>query len=822
MNWTSKKGISAAGAASQNGKRDTYNAIQAATMSFPLSEVTSGENLKQGRRLLDIIVPIYRNAALTKRCVDSLLSNLEEIDFLEPRVLLINDSPDDQEVEELLVRYDSTYSSHVRVLRNTSNLGFVRTVNRGLKVSVKEGRNVLLVNSDTETFPKTLKNLAEALTFDPQIGFISPRSNNASICTLPHSSGGDLPKAADAFARWQIVARTLPKVHFVPTAVGFYMMVRHDVIANFGLLREEFGLGYEEENDLVMRANKVGIRAAVANHAFAYHAGSASFDLQDIDLDDQRAKNLQRIASLHPEFLPLVYRYVEGAHFRAERLMSGLVRNSSNQLRVAVDLSQLGCYSNGTSEFSVAVIQELAKVWRKDMQITAVCDKHVFEFHKLDKVEGVARAGALESDGFAVAVRLAQPFDLHHLNVMEATAPINIYAMLDTIAEDCGYLSAKQRLTELWGHAARHSNGLIFISRFGELTFCNRYPAASANNRFARLLPTRLSSYKVDVGESGREYVLILGNKFLHKDGERTGRLLSRAYPSVAFRVLGERTEDRGNVRMIASGNMSEREMEQLYLRASVIVLPSHVEGFGLGIVRGIAAGKPIVARRIDTTLEILETYGRVSGVFLFDDNSEMAEQLRRAMGADRSSAEDSNCCDWSEWAAGLGRFILDRTEDGDIFERLRDRIEAGDLLRKSAQAVSARAGSANEAGARGVTDGADAKQSDWDRKDAGGTTGLLELEGSEFVEGAYRAILGRGADEAGRAHYIAELARGGKKVQVLKEIARSDEAKARGVTARRILAQLESENGMKGGTVRRVVSMLARPFDKEGGRRGG
>ena len=52
---------------------------------------------------LDLIIPVYKNAALTKACVNSILSNLDEIKHLSPRLILINDSPDHDEVSELLL-----------------------------------------------------------------------------------------------------------------------------------------------------------------------------------------------------------------------------------------------------------------------------------------------------------------------------------------------------------------------------------------------------------------------------------------------------------------------------------------------------------------------------------------------------------------------------------------------------------------------------------------------------------------------------------------------------------------------------------------------
>ena len=43
---------------------------------------------------IDIIIPVYKNVALVKDCLDSLRRNLGEIAAFEPRVIVIIDSPD--------------------------------------------------------------------------------------------------------------------------------------------------------------------------------------------------------------------------------------------------------------------------------------------------------------------------------------------------------------------------------------------------------------------------------------------------------------------------------------------------------------------------------------------------------------------------------------------------------------------------------------------------------------------------------------------------------------------------------------------------------
>src|SRR6187200_2702689 len=83
-------------------------------------------------RTLDIIVPVYRNASMTKACVDSLLRHRGEVGAHRPRIVLVNDSPDDVEVAALMLAYEKACDD-VLVLRNELNEGFVRTANRGLR-----------------------------------------------------------------------------------------------------------------------------------------------------------------------------------------------------------------------------------------------------------------------------------------------------------------------------------------------------------------------------------------------------------------------------------------------------------------------------------------------------------------------------------------------------------------------------------------------------------------------------------------------------------------------------------------------------------------
>jgi GT2 family glycosyltransferase len=740
------------------------------------------------RKAIDIIVPVYKSVHLTTRCLNSLADQIQEIASDDPRLVVINDSPGELDVHAMLEAFASRHS-YVTVLKNERNLGFVKSVNKGLEIACKAGRDVILVNADTETYPDTLKNLVDAAYSDPQIGFASPRSNNAAFCSLPHFDGGVAANQAEAYQRWQVLSRTMPPFHFVPTAVGFYLYIKNEVIANFGFLDTAFGIGYEEENDLVLRANKAGYRAVLVNNSFAYHAGSASFSLLDMNLRAHQDANLQKMALRHAEYLPLVRRYEACAHFRAEALLSQVLPSASGRVKIAFDLSAVGPYFNGTNEMSVAIIDAFYERHASMFEISVICPEDTFEFHKLDRHEGLRRheADAQTLERFAIGVQLGQPFSVRAISLLEDLAVVNIFGMLDTIAEDCGYLSITHRLETIWGHAARHANGLFFNSKFSERSVLARYPDAKQLSKYARLLPTKLSCYKKASSGGVAEHVLVMGNHFAHKASEATAEILKAAFPTTQFAVLGNRDQVSRNVRTYRSGTLSEEQMESLYTRASVVVLPSHVEGFGLGLIHALAARKVVVARDIPATREILSTYRGISGVFLYRNDATIVSALELAMNEHASQVNDDGAESWDDWVDGFAKFCLKLLAQDDLFGRMVRRMQAGDILRKSdmferLQATSpalrpvATCGaplSADNAGASTITD---AHGRRW--LPAGHVKELLHLDGEEFVNRAYVTLFRRLPDSEGLVNYLTELQSGVSKLEIISRLRQSTEGR--------------------------------------------
>ena len=78
---------------------------------------------KEKRHDLDIVIPVFGQAELLARCLDSIEQTKEDINL---RVILIDDQGPEQ--DKLNDIYHSL-NGHSRVIRHDQNYGFPRTVN---------------------------------------------------------------------------------------------------------------------------------------------------------------------------------------------------------------------------------------------------------------------------------------------------------------------------------------------------------------------------------------------------------------------------------------------------------------------------------------------------------------------------------------------------------------------------------------------------------------------------------------------------------------------------------------------------------------------
>jgi GT2 family glycosyltransferase/glycosyltransferase involved in cell wall biosynthesis len=263
---------------------------------------------------VDVIVPVYRGLAQTRRCLRSLLRDPSRRDRgAAPRLIVI----DDASPEPALSRYLDRLAARglIHLLRHPRNLGYVASVNWGIAEAGR--RDVVLLNSDTEVPAGWLSRLAGQAYADPDIASVSPLSNNATICSYPAPEGGPLA-FGESGVRIDAACQAVNAGRWVrvPTTVGFCMYLRREALDELGAFDEAaFGRGYGEEGDFCMRAAAAGWHHRLACDVFVYHEGGASFGADA----PERAAGMRRLADRWPDYerrVALHLRRDEAAPFR--------------------------------------------------------------------------------------------------------------------------------------------------------------------------------------------------------------------------------------------------------------------------------------------------------------------------------------------------------------------------------------------------------------------------------------------------------------------------------------------------------------------------
>ncbi len=280
-------------------QREAAAASLAVADRFP-----AGNPEKRGSRRppVDVVIPVHGGGKVTLDCIDTVLATLPRTS----RLVVVDDASTTAENGiDLVLALDSLAAAgRIQLIRQTTNLGFPASANAGLRAC--DGRDVVLLNSDTLVPLNWLQRLRDAAYAAPDIGSVTPLSNDATILSYPHrASANPTPTLDETKHLDQLAAEANGgTVIDIPTAVGFCMYIRRDCLNMVGALREDlFAQGYGEENDFCMRARYLGWRHVAAPGVYVAHRSGQSFGNARAHLLARNAAVLDR---LHPSYAALI------------------------------------------------------------------------------------------------------------------------------------------------------------------------------------------------------------------------------------------------------------------------------------------------------------------------------------------------------------------------------------------------------------------------------------------------------------------------------------------------------------------------------------
>jgi GT2 family glycosyltransferase len=228
--------------------------------------------------MIDIIVPVYNACDDVLLCLSSLV---EKTDLLH-RVIIINDGQETR-TADMLSAFERSFS-HIEVQTNSKNIGYTKSVNKGIKAS--NANWVVVLNSDTIVSEGWLGKLMNCALTEERIGMVGPLSNAASWQSVPEiqDKSGDwhlnpLPTglSIDDFSSL-VEKHSVREYPSVGVINGFCQLINMELLDEIGLLDEiAFPIGYGEENDMCARAVKAGYKLLLADDTYVFHAKSKSF-----------------------------------------------------------------------------------------------------------------------------------------------------------------------------------------------------------------------------------------------------------------------------------------------------------------------------------------------------------------------------------------------------------------------------------------------------------------------------------------------------------------------------------------------------------------
>jgi GT2 family glycosyltransferase len=557
--------------------------------------------LSTGRRA-SILIPAYGAAPLLRNCLLSLAR------FAPPEcsICVLDDATPDESIRETCAEMAGSLLQ-IRYERSEVNRGFVGICNWGCENFREPESDLLLLNSDTEVTAGFLEEMLAVLHLHEKHGVVSPRSNNATIFSIPH-------------APWTQLRHMLPRYQIMPTAVGFCMLIRAEILDRFPLFDECYSPGYNEENDFICRINRYGYSALAANWAYVFHHESSSFGSRRAHLEEQHR---QILLFRYPEYERKVADYERFHKDPVERFAALL---TPHRPRILYDLFHLPPAYTGTSDFGLNLLRELFRIVAGEFELSVGVHPEVrFFAHELT---GYRIYNDLPdfSEVFDLVFKPCQIFSWIEFVRMDRLAPRLAFCLQDIIGVRCDYFNSPRRQIVLQ-RTAELSDRIFTISDFSRSDFSAYYRAD---------IPMQVIHHGTNFGMTagefrGGEYILLMGNEYIHKGLRDAIERLGTDLPLV---VLGGKQESMPpNVRRFASGKLTRQRLRELYAGARVVVYPSHYEGFGLPVIDTLALGKPVVVLDSAVNRELASMLGDANfhRIGSMNDLRAVVERLFRA-----------------------------------------------------------------------------------------------------------------------------------------------------------------------------------------------
>ena len=346
--------------------------------------------VKPIKKLVSIIILTRNGLEYTKKCIESIFQ-MTKFPF---EIIIVDNGSTDGTCE-----YLQNLGRKIVLIRNSSNLGFPKACNQGIRKA--RGDYICLLNNDVVVTEGWLEGLLECLESHTSIGMVGPMSNWVSGPQLVINPGYSDMDEMHAFAR-EFRKAFRGRWFQLPRLVGFCLLMRRELIEKIGLLDERFGLGSFEDDDLSLRARLAGYKLYCAGDVFVHHFGNKTYQGEKIDynslMEENRRKFLEKWGFkslgefLYPEMNAFDFerKVLEAEKSKddgnlkiAEALYREALSIVPHHLDATIELASI-LKEQGKTEEARELLERILRVFPNSPKIKSVLGELLFELSEIE------------------------------------------------------------------------------------------------------------------------------------------------------------------------------------------------------------------------------------------------------------------------------------------------------------------------------------------------------------------------------------------------------------------------------------------------------
>jgi O-antigen biosynthesis protein len=248
---------------------------------------------------VSIVILMWNNAHLTIRCLKSVL---ERSGYADLEIILVDNFSHPN--ESLIVQnWIALNNAKIIFIRNKSNLGFAAGNNVGINAA--SGSYVVLLNNDTEVTQGWIWKALRYFKMNPNLGLLGPSTNNCGNEAKVNLRLGEEFWQLETFDRFTLREQ---EAFAAKTVAFFCVFIKREVIDSVGLMDEDFGRGYFEDDDYCRRVQEEKFDILIARDIFVYHNMGASFStLATLEQNELFAENRKLYEKKWGQWIPHVH-----------------------------------------------------------------------------------------------------------------------------------------------------------------------------------------------------------------------------------------------------------------------------------------------------------------------------------------------------------------------------------------------------------------------------------------------------------------------------------------------------------------------------------